>query len=256
MYSDVSMKKQFDALRKEAELEAKRTRKGNQRRLFIVDTFRVIDVQALIQHRYNGGPCDTDDGEWLDAVLPSLQRIAMSRGNNPAAFAREWANRWVPCVAQGRGEGWFATTLQERRLQWPSPDKFAKMLRITQAEVEGLKLATKVSITRPKAVRDAERKAKAATREKERRRASGARLRSASIERSKPWKAQGISRATYYRQKRNLMAFGGIGSHVETGSCASLSTPVKGDAHEPVSSLPDISRYKGPTSWSGLPMLA
>jgi hypothetical protein len=232
--------KRLAAHRKEVKLEARRTRGRNGTKQehggIIMHRARAKEIEKLIRHRYNGGPCDTHDDVWLDAILPSLQRTA-------GAWA--WAKMWVPLVARERGEEWFQSRMQ-KRLRWPSVDELAQMLRITDEEAKDLGLKVMVSMTRPEAVRKAEQKAKDAERQRKKRLANGATPRCESIKQQEPWKKEGISKSTYYRRQNKLQATG------ETNSSESLN-PCIGGTDEPVSSIPDMSGCKERTSRSRFP---
>ncbi len=86
-----------------------------------------------------------------------------------------------------------------------------KRLRVTSAERERLKLWTIAPFDLTDKQLKEQRKAKHRARMQRRRRAAGSKPRDQSLNKSKPWKATGVSRATWFRKRANSR---------ETDSCA------------------------------------
>ena len=91
-------------------------------------------------------------------------------------------------------------------LRWRA-DKLAARLGLTDAERRRLRITTIGAVDKARDARQAERTARKREAEKLRRQAQGVRNRAeyqaGSANRTKPWLACGISRATWYRQRRS-----------------------------------------------------
>jgi hypothetical protein len=87
-----------------------------------------------------------------------------------------------------------------------TPDGWARALGLTYEVRQVIGITTIGAIDVNKRERARLRKLKAREREKLRRRKHGARPHSVSLARTKPWETQGISRCTWFRRRKNLLA--------------------------------------------------
>lgn len=172
---------------------------------------RLTGIQRIIQGRH-GGPVDTDDARtYFDVALVHLaaRRVAMKHAEEKI-MSYEWAEKWTPALAAAKGREWFIE--QERRIlnSWddvrpyiPTADEVADALQITAAEIKEHAVKTIGAVDRREGIRIREAKTKHAERGRARRSKSGAAPRAASMARTKPWEALGISHSTYKRQIAN-----------------------------------------------------
>jgi len=172
------------------------------------------DIHKKITGLY-GGPCDTDEGEIY--LRPAL-RIMILRfnamkhdGRNPKPVdAYAWAKRWTPRLAAEHGRAWF-DEMQDRLIRelelnpapLPSADELAHETHTTHAQVVAFRLRAIGAVNRPAAQRQAEEKAKRATRERGRRVKKKTIPRSESMAQTKPWEAYGVSEPTFRRWVRD-----------------------------------------------------
>jgi len=205
----------------------------------------LAEVGRLIEHRY-GGPCDTDDGAiWVRAALPSIAEA--SGGLEEAGFARQledWARVAVPQVSaaeltEGIAE---ARSRNERgRLFWTA-DQLGDLLALTIAEREHLKIRT----IRPGSMTADEfeqyrRRRKTTGRQALRQAAAAASPEVAmttpatvSAESAKPWEAEGISRRTWYRRRKDGTGTADVANRSEGSPIA--TRPVSQAPKHPVAS--------------------
>src|SRR5262245_44262911 len=164
---------------------------------------RYRDLIRLFQHRY--GPTLPDDDAGIEDLWLLLQNVSL------APFGAEKKMRHV-C---GLLAPWLSEEGVQERIDFltrlPSFERIetaeglGERLRVTNAERELLKLwrLTPVDMTADELVE--QRKARRRKRDAERRRAEGrkprAQYRATSLSQTRPWEAEGVSRATYYRRR-------------------------------------------------------
>ncbi len=170
----------------------RRSRRGFTRRATLIMLVRLRELERLFAFRY-GDTLPNDDSE-RDDLIVAAHTIAALEGDVAA-----WARQWAP---------WF-TAAEIRKLvaSTATPSKFsaatlAWRLHLTDAERTALKITTIGAVDVTKAERLARRKQRKAARKAARRREAGAKPQASSLSRTKPWQAAGMSRATWYRQRR------------------------------------------------------
>lgn len=160
------------------------------------------EISKLLRARH-GGPCDTDDAVvWLKAAIPFIAEI--TGGIDAPKFAGRldgWCFEFLPKVRDAEIEDATEEArerAQQGRLFW-SAGALGDLLRLTTTEREEYRFR----MMRPGGMSDADFKAYQRLRKTEHKKA--ARLRDgmapqeASLSRTKPWEAMGISRAQWYR---------------------------------------------------------
>jgi hypothetical protein len=165
---------------------------------------RLREIEALISYRHNG-PVNTDDGmiyfmAALSHLLVMPSEVSCRRATEPLV----WAWRWVPRLVEEYGL-WLETTMRRDFTKAPrrlSADVMAKMLRVTKAERDALGLKTIGAIDFTKAQRAEARKRCDQEYQKDARRKRGATSREHSKTATQPWKAEGMSRASWYRRRK------------------------------------------------------
>lgn len=144
--------------------------------------------------------CDTV-GDWLFAHAP--------------AFAAQTDPLWVRAAC---------THALDKPPRY-HPDRCAEALGVTKAERDALGLTMIGATDFKRSDRLKARRAKNAAYHRQRRARAGAQSYAASRERQKPWKALGISRATYYRRRDAREAYEArVGACAETTTTASAET--------------------------------
>lgn len=176
-----------------------------QRRIGIL---RLHDLETFCRASEN--PAD-DGGNWLTIAANHIAFIYRNPDAQLAA-AVAWGRRFTPLPLN------VVKALAEQAIakpRMPTADELAFQLGLTIARRTELAITTIGAIDCDKAERAELRKQRAAAREKARRAKAGAVPRAKSAERTKPWQARGISRATYYRNLKNE-----ADETDETNSCA------------------------------------
>lgn len=163
------------------------------RRPFDRNLSRVREIERLIRHRHAGGACDTADGDtWLEAAAPDL---IQAQGQDAAL---KWARKWTPVLT-------IEAVLSTLDLAGARPPLKAgplgQLLRLTSAERSTLGLKSIRAFDRTKRQMTEERKMKDRQYQRAKRQQAGAIPRERSLSATKPWEAEGISRATWYRRR-------------------------------------------------------
>jgi hypothetical protein len=125
---------------------------------------------------------------------------------NPKRSVRNWCRRWWPSLSDAELAEIVARTETSNK-RW-SADQCAVVLEITVRDRESLGFRFVGAMDDPEYEhRNATAAAKHAARSRKYRAARGAKTRAdyegKSLSRTKPWEAEGISRASYYRRRRN-----------------------------------------------------
>jgi hypothetical protein len=176
---------------------------GQDRRPWGFAELRLNAIERLIQHRFNG-PCDTDDGAVLfQYALPMLVEIAKPHGL--PVNSQAWAEKWVPVFA-GKQEAKYFIWRERKAREKPyktSATTIGKALNVKWAEVLELKLKTIIAVDRPPEDERRQRKRRLdRERQRKNRALRGCKPRDQSLTALEPWKAEGISKSTFYRRKR------------------------------------------------------
>ena len=168
---------------------------------------RFGDLQRLIRWRY-GHTLPNDDAGTEDLVELLLP---ISLGNNPEDRMRRAIEIWAPWVSPSVATDviHLVNSIPTRKRRPPGNVLGARMC-YTLADHQRLMLRT----IRPCDVSDEEltewRKKRSRDRKAEKRRQSGAKTRqqylATSKSRLKPWEAEGISRATWYRRRETSVS--------------------------------------------------
>ena len=167
---------------------------------------RLSDLKRLFHHRY--GHVLPDD----DAGRDDLEELLMvSVDKNLPKVISVWAP-WLPEAEAARMVG--RITSMPLDMRWSTPEGLGKRLRVTNAERERLKLwqikPCDMSDADIAEYRRAKQRDRARTRARERRekREREGKSREAYLkeceERPRPWVAEGIHKATWYRRRARL----------------------------------------------------
>lgn len=163
-------------------------------------TLRLHDLAKLFRGRY--GHLLPDDDAGRDDLFVAVNHLACLP--HPQKPIEHWIELWAP---------WL--TVKERKaivgdalacpMRWKA-DALAWRMRLTAADRHALGITTIGAIDENKSARKKRRKAQARKRMAKLRRQQGRKSRKAykeqSLEQATPWEYEGISRATWYRRKR------------------------------------------------------
>lgn len=157
---------------------------------------RLRDLQILFRDRWGDRLPDDDAGRG-DAEL-ALHHIAPFR-LEPRRRMREWLAAWAPWMTSVE-----AAAMIECVIAQPRPlraDTLAAKLNLHAADRARLKITTIGAVDQPKEKRIADRKERDRLAKAAARRARGVIPITHALSRRRPWLAEGISRAAWYRRK-------------------------------------------------------
>jgi hypothetical protein len=162
---------------------------------------RISELTRLFDDRW--GPMllpDSDEGFQAARVMAHH----IGRLKDAPRRISAWLHTCAPWLAMAERERLIAE-VEECPLRWTA-DKLAWKLKITEADRNRLKITTIGATDLPKAERIKRRKSRKNAARASARRLAGAMTRPdylATVRRkAEPWKAEGISRATWFRRQR------------------------------------------------------
>lgn len=163
-------------------------------------SLRLGDLSRVFRSRY-GGVRLPDDDAGRDDIRLAVDHLASLP--HPAKAIVRWLETWAPWLTLAEHRQIIADGIANQR-NWKA-DALAWRLRLTKEERRMLGITTIGAIDEGKAARTKRRRDRDRERKAAARLAAGARPRKhyegASAERAMPWKAEGISRATWYRRR-------------------------------------------------------
>jgi hypothetical protein len=196
----------------------------------IIRRLRLGDLQKTLRSRYRHTLPDDDAGreDLFDLLLP------ISLGPEHGRRMKNAIEIWVPWMDADETSALIdrinRMPIYERKV---SARRLGERMRITNEEREFLKLKTLKPFDMTDQQLKEQRRAKERARKKRARQRTGSKPREASLVRQKPWIAEGISRATWFRKRTKGR---------ETNSSA------KQKSHETNSSAIKLPYYRGQTS--------
>jgi hypothetical protein len=160
---------------------------------------RLADFARMFRSRYGTTLPDDDSGR--DDIPPVIHHIAALR--QPARKARSWLELWAPWLTLAEQRKLIQEGIANARV-WRA-DQLAWRYNVTREERTVLGLTTIGAVDHGKAARTKRRRERDRQRKARQRQAAGAVPRdqyvATAIRNAKPWEADGISRATWYRRK-------------------------------------------------------
>jgi hypothetical protein len=163
-------------------------------------TLRLNDLAKLFRGRY--GITLPDDDAGRDDLWIALNHLACLP--HPQAAMTHWIEIWAPWLTAAESRDMLAQ-IMPHPTRWEA-DPMAWRLKLMMEERTVLGITTIGSIDVNKAARKKLRKKRSAKRKEGQRRKQGAKPRALyeaeSISNARPWEDEGISRATWYRHKR------------------------------------------------------
>jgi len=160
-------------------------------------TVRLRELERVFEYRY-GAPLLPDDDSGQHDLLVAAHHIREVGG-----YIVKWAAAWAPWCAETDAEQIAEDVIAESR-RWKA-DELAWELNINLAERTLLGLTTIGATDSNPEQRKAAHKRRKAAAKAAARRAAGRKPREQyegrSISRARPWQAEGISRATWFRRR-------------------------------------------------------
>jgi hypothetical protein len=164
---------------------------------------RIAELCRLFRYRW-GDILPDDDAGREDARIIA-HHLAQLPGDQQRRIA-SWMGTWAPWMRLDEADRLIEAVLA-KPFRWCA-DKLGKRLNLTEAVRTKLRITTIGSVDMTKAEREAARKARKRADMRQRRKNAGTKSRreylAASTEQAKPWLAQGISRATWYRRQQQI----------------------------------------------------
>jgi hypothetical protein len=169
-----------------------------------IASLRVSELSRLFTCRY--GEILPDDDAGRDDAQIMCHHLAALTGD-PRTKIMGFIELRCPWMPIAEAKALLVETIAKPR-RWRA-DKLAWRLRLTHADRTTLKITTIGSIDKAKSARWHERQERTRKAKEERRRQAGAKARAdylASVRSGQPWKALGISRATWFRRRKGETA--------------------------------------------------
>jgi hypothetical protein len=175
----------------------KRRRKGKR---VTFASLRVRDLQRLFTGRHG----DTLPNDHAGRIAAEIMAHHLSQlPGDPRRRIASWLEQWAPWLAIADARE-ITTAAVMRPKRW-NADALGWRLKLVNVDRTALKITTIGAVDLTKAQRIKRRRQLARDRERERRKAQGAKpraeyLASHTTSQAKPWIAAGISRASWYRR--------------------------------------------------------
>jgi hypothetical protein len=163
---------------------------------------RMHDLCVLFRSRYGGRDLLPDDDAGRDDLAVALNHLACLA--HPRKHIAAWIETWAPWLTAGEQRDIVPAILANPQ-RWKA-DALAWRLRLTMEQRTMLGITTIGAIDLARAARLKRRNKLERERRTRNRRVQGAKPRrqyeQESISRTKPWEAEGISRAQWYRNRK------------------------------------------------------
>jgi hypothetical protein len=190
-----------DHVRRQERAEARKKKRRRFATPAIV-TFRMAEIFRVFNHRYGGAPLPDDDAGRDDLKL--VFQVLSTTGNAGRRMV-DVARTWAPWLPPDELTALVADVeAHPRRFK---ADTIAARLGITAKTRALLDLRTIGAIDQSVEARAEVRRLQKLLDKQQQRRAAGARPRgqyeTLSVQQQQPWQAMGISRRTWYRQRRS-----------------------------------------------------
>jgi hypothetical protein len=189
-----------DKVRREERAEIRR--RYRRRGKIGMSTLRTAELDRLFTHRYRGNILPDDDAGRGDV---RFMLHTLGRRSDPMQRIEAWLAQRAPWFV-GDERDRLVEAVMDNPLRWRA-DTLGKMLGLTTADRTMLKIHTIGPIDSTAAERKEARRLADVERKRQIRRTAGKPLRADrnrnSVNSQAPWKAQGISRRTWFRRRAN-----------------------------------------------------
>lgn len=159
---------------------------------------RVAELTREFADRYGRAQLPDDDTGRRDARFVAHHLAGFAREPFPRIL--DWLQRWAPWMPQLEAAE-LADAAIAKPIKWRA-DTLGRLLGLTAARREALKIRTIGAVDQTKAEREAACRKRARAAKAAKRSAAGARPREQSAERQRPWEALGMCRTTWYQKRR------------------------------------------------------
>lgn len=170
-----------------------------------ISSLRLASIVRLLALRSRGlsaADLDAEAERCLRGALPSLLEPSPS-AKEPLDRVVSWLDLHAPGLLQARGRAWLVKLIEDpTSRRHMKADVLGRLLALTSDERAALKAWTIGSVEETKRQRKASRKEKNRLRMRAKRMDAGVKPRELSLSSSKPWEAEGISRAQWYRRRK------------------------------------------------------
>lgn len=160
---------------------------------------RLHDLAKIFRARYGNQLPDDDAGR--DDLMVAVHHLASLA--HPRGHIAKWLDLWAPWLTLAEHKAIIGEALASPQ-KWKA-DALAWRMRLTKEDRRMIGVTTIGAIDENKAARTKRRRALDRQRKENARRAKGIKPRTEyehqSISKAKPWKAEGISRASWYRRQ-------------------------------------------------------
>lgn len=177
-------------------------RYGRPRKISMA-ALRAADINRLLMHRY--GPVLPDDDAGRDDARIMCHHLALISGEVLPRIT-SWLARRTPWMPRDEQET-LITRVFEKPLRWRA-DPLGKKFNLLEVDRQHLRITTIGAVDMTKAERDAARKVRKRQAKREKRRKHGVKPRAdyeaAAAGHGRPWIAAGVSKATWYRNRKRL----------------------------------------------------
>jgi hypothetical protein len=160
---------------------------------------RICELEIIFVDRY--GAVLPDDDAGLDDIFVMANHLAHL--DAPDRRITAWVRDWAPWYGEERTAELIKAVLR-KPLKWTA-DKLAQRLGLDYAARTRLGITTIGATDCMKAKREKRRRQQDAARHKALRAKAGARPHAHSVTQTQPWKAEGISRRTWYRRRNGTI---------------------------------------------------
>lgn len=178
---------------------AVRYRQG--RKPISMSAIRCAELNRLFTHRY--GDIVPDDDAGRDDIRIMVHHLALMSGDQIKRID-VWLTEHAPWMAPDAAQMLIDQAIA-KPLRWRA-DKLAVRLNLTAADRARLRIRTIGAVDMTKAQREAASKVRKRKAEAEQRRSKGVvprqQYEATAVGHGKPWLAEGLSRATWYRRQR------------------------------------------------------
>lgn len=221
--------------------------KSDRRRPNVRLNKRMRELEAVLTVRHRGRRLSEDDSGNEDLFIAAHH---VAQFGDPHQHISAWARDWAPWLSDAACAALIDRVIQKPR-KW-SAKTLGRAMRLTQEERKRLGITTIRAFDVTDEDMKANRVASESDRHRKRRRKAGAVDRAEWLEinsaaRNKPWEAQGISRATYYRRLKVPLRETETGPHA-----AEYKILLRADvSHVYSGNVPGIDA-SGPTFGSGI----
>jgi len=172
---------------------------------FSIELLRLREIEKLIRHRHGAMIPDPEDTDDRETCLNYVRAAALSKASEDITA---WSRKWAPWATAAEIHSFILEAFNRRKMM--KSDGVAGLLNVTLTERTTIGLNTigacDVSKSERKKMAKERKRQQDRDRQAKNREARGCKNRKShealTITHQKPWVEAGVSRATWYRQRR------------------------------------------------------